>query len=560
MVISCCAVLGAAVPASIAATPASAGARKPSSVMPRGMLARGANGLAGASLRNTASPPPDLLAPFGGHVLQHVKLYAVLWGNGVGDTYLPEETAGSAPNMSDFLTSLAGSHSYLDWMSEYSTGTEFVGTGSFAGAYTITPAGGNDTTPLDDSQIMAELAAQVHAGNLPAPDANSLYVLMFRSGQEVTLGTSNSNTDFCAYHSSIEGANYFAGMGVLRYAVLPYNASNAGCGGSPGWNNFTATASHEIAESITDPDVGLAIEHENDDPNFLNYLGWYDLDDNLEIADLCQILDGTTGTVNGYSVVTLYSDEASITNPNDPCVTHGHIREFSVGDAKVLEGDSGTHTLWLPVTMSAPSNFDNSVNYSMSGLTATSGTSAAPGVDFLNKSGTVSFPAGTSQHYVAVTIEGDKTPEVNETFTVTLSAPSVGYELGRPQGTGTIINDDPPAAPLTVGIGDSSVAVGQAGNHVLAMAVTLSHNVTTPVKLKYTVTGVTAVLNTDFAGPTTGTFTIPANSREVTLNWTVKPDAALAVNKVLRVSIAGVSWPAGTKIVRATGTGTIMHV
>jgi hypothetical protein len=546
--------------------------------MPRGNSQRATAPRAGeirGSLSRAAVPASAFLEyndpSYGnvGHVLQHVKLIGVLWGDG---TYLQQEQSASPPSMSNFLTTVAGSHSYLDWLTEYSTGTEFIGTGSFvsaptlSGLYSITPALGNDQSTIDDTNnIEPELAAQVQAGNLPAPDANTLYVLMFRSGQEITLGTANSNTDFCAYHSSIEGANYFAGMGVLRYAVLPYNASNAGCGGSPGWNNFTATASHEIAESITDPDVGLAAEHQIDDPNFLSYVGWYDFTTVLpgasgpgaEIADECQ--DDGTGTMDGYTVVKLLSDEAVAGHAVDPCVTHGHVREFSVGDAKVLEGDSGTHTLWVPVTMSAPSNFDNSVNYSMSGLTATSGTSAGPGVDFLNKSGTVWFPAGTSQHYVAVTIEGDKTPEVNETFTVTLSAPSVGYELGRSQGTGTIINDDPPAAPLTVGIGDSSVVVGQAGNHVLAMAVTLSHNVTTPVKLKYTVTGVTAVLNTDFAGPTTGTFTIPANSREVTLNWTVKPDAALAVNKVLRVSIAGVSWPAGTKIVRATGTGTIIH-
>jgi hypothetical protein len=529
--------------------------------MPRRALPRTAGRLAQASTRNTLSNPP-FLDYFGGHVLQHVKLYGVLWGS--GGTYLPEETAGSAPSMNDFLSSVAGSHSYLDWMSEYSTGTEFIGTGSFPGPIvTINPAGGNNTSPLDDVNIEAELAAQVHAGNLPAPDANTLYVLMFRQNQEITLDGSNSVTDFCAYHSSIEGSNYFGGLGTLRYAVLPYGASDAGCGGSGAFDNFTSTAAHEIAEAITDPDVGLAIEH-----NDLSYLGWYDLNNNLEIADICQgdITDTIPGNGTSYEVVSLFSDEASQQFPIvDPCITHGYIREISVGDATVLEGDSGTHSLWIPVTLSAPSHFGVTVNFSVVGVSALGRTTAGAGVDFLTKSGVLTFTPGSNgltppERYIAIAVEGDKTPEPNETLHVNLSAPSIGYELGRSQGTGTIINDDPPSAPLTVGIGDSAVAVGQAGNHALSFAVTISHSVTTPVKLSYKIAGLTAVLNTDFLGATTGTFTLPAGTREVNFSVTVKADAALATNKTLRVTIAGVSWPAGSKVVRANGTGTILHL
>jgi hypothetical protein len=558
IVVSCCAVLGTVVPASIVAPTASAATRKPTQIMSRGALAsRGESGISRSSARNTATSAP-FLQYFGGHVLQHVKLYAVLWGDSGGDTYLPEETSGTAPNMSDFLTNLSGSHSYLDWMTEYSTGAEFPGLGSFAGAVTITPAGGNNGASIDDAtNIEPELAQQIHDGHVPAPDANTLYVLMFRQGQTITLGAADSVNDFCAYHSSIEGSNFFAGMGTLRYAVLPYGASDGGCGTGTAWENFTATASHEVAESITDPDVGLAIEHQNDDPNFLNYLGWYDLDNNLEIADICE--GDITGFLSGYMVVSLFSDEAAASGAPDPCVLTGHIRKISVGDAAVLEGDSGTHLIEIPVTLSSPSAFDgNSVQFALTGITATRGNAAGPGVDFLNKSGTLTFAAGSAQRYIEVAVEGDKTQEANETFRVTLSSPGVGYELGRSQGTGTILNDDPAPVPFTIGIGDSSVVVGQTANRGLSFPVTISRNEPGPVKVKYTITGVTAHLNTDFYGATTGTITIATNSRQVNLIVGVKPDAALATNRTLHVTLTPISWPTGGRIIRSTGTGTIL--
>jgi hypothetical protein len=74
-------------------------------------------------------------------------------------------------------------------------------------------------------------------------------------------GTSCSN--FCGYHSDINGS--------IFYAVMPY-PDCAGCTGSLSVTDaLTSTSSHELCEAITDPVPGQ---------------GWYD-DQNGEIGDIC---------------------------------------------------------------------------------------------------------------------------------------------------------------------------------------------------------------------------------------------------------------------------------
>ena len=114
-----------------------------------------------------------------------------------------------------------------------------------------------------------------------------------------------------------------------------------------GERQFTAVAAHELVESITDPDVGLGT------------LGWYD-SDNGEISDICEDdPSGFSGVVEGYTVVSNWSNEAH------SCVLSGLPRTISVGGGAILEGDSDTRTLQIPVTLSQPSHFTVTVHYSL---------------------------------------------------------------------------------------------------------------------------------------------------------------------------------------------------
>jgi hypothetical protein len=537
VLISCGVVVASLVPASPARS-ATAVPRSFAGAMPRHAHTRSHVGATPVAAATTTTDP--FLQYLGGKVLEHVKVYGVIWGT--SGTFLPAVTNASPPNMADFFSKVTNSR-YMDWLGEYSTGSQFIGRGTFAGTYTIDPAHAHDHATIDDAgDIQPELVAQIAAGHLPVPTANTLYVLMFRSGQTITIDGQRSDTDFCAYHSTTTYA-----LASVRYAVLPDAASDAGCGNAPGLGNFTAVASHELVESITDPDVGL------------DQLAWYDFK-NGEISDICQNHPSASDAVlDGYTVVSNWSDEER------SCIAFGLPRTISVGGGSILEGDSSTRTLQIPVTLSQPSHFAVTVHYSLQSITAHGAPTSANGVDFLTKSGTVTFtPVSTTgltpvERLISITVRGDKTHEVNETLRVRLSAPSLGYAIGRGTGTATILNDDVATAPLGVGVGDTTIMVAMVGNHVLLFPVTLSHAVSSTVTVHFAFSPVTANYGVDYTGTKTGNVTIPAGSRQGTARISVLASSTTSQTRSLIVRLSGLHAPAGSRLVRSTGTGTLLH-
>jgi len=101
------------------------------------------------------------------------------------------------------------------------------------------------------------------------------------------------------------------------------------------------------------------------------------------------------------------------------------------------EGKAGTTTTFsFPVTLSAAALSPVTINYATANATA-----VAPG-DYLAKSGTLTFPTGSSSATINITVNGDKVKEPNETFLVKISNPSATAYLGDTQATGAILNDD----------------------------------------------------------------------------------------------------------------------
>jgi predicted extracellular nuclease len=103
------------------------------------------------------------------------------------------------------------------------------------------------------------------------------------------------------------------------------------------------------------------------------------------------------------------------------------------------EGNSSTTSFTFNVNLSAPAGAGG-VSFNVAAVG--SGTNAATaGTDFAAPTSTGSIAAGGSATTVTVLVNGDTTPELDETFTVTLSAIS-GATPGTVSGTGTILNDD----------------------------------------------------------------------------------------------------------------------
>lgn len=217
----------------------------------------------------------------------------------------------------------------IDMLVEYNTTglpapttNQTINRGSFSQQVQITPDPSRDGDTIDDTQIQAELSAQIQAGTLPAPthDAqgnnNTYYAVFFPHGKVITLGGAGSCSVFCAYHGTITDAG---GQGEIYYGVHPdFQAGSGcefGCGAAPTqFGNYTQVASHELVETITDAEVGLA-------QVFGPPLAWYDVGLNQEIGDLCNDQHGTIVGGDGvtYDVQTEFSNSLNdcvVDNPN----------------------------------------------------------------------------------------------------------------------------------------------------------------------------------------------------------------------------------------------------
>ncbi len=107
------------------------------------------------------------------------------------------------------------------------------------------------------------------------------------------------------------------------------------------------------------------------------------------------------------------------------------------GSATITEGNSGTRTLNVPVTLSFASPLPVTVHWATANSTAT-----APS-DYATASGTVTFAPGETTKSVPITIKGDTAIEPNETLLVAFSAPTnatIGGFYGL--GVGMITDDD----------------------------------------------------------------------------------------------------------------------
>src|ERR1700686_1870559 len=157
-----------------------------------------------------ASGGPDLQY-YGGPVISSAQVLVGYWGNNSS----PVATTG-IPGFFSAITN----RNWTNTLSEYSknrvipvgggtAGNQSIGRGSLSGAYSITPSAANSGTIVDDTQIQAELLAQIDAGHLPGPATGSnslvtpLYMIYFPPGVTITLQGAESCAQFCAYHGTV---------------------------------------------------------------------------------------------------------------------------------------------------------------------------------------------------------------------------------------------------------------------------------------------------------------------------------------------------------------------
>ncbi len=134
---------------------------------------------------------------------------------------------------------------------------------------------------------------------------------------------------------------------------------------------------------------------------------------------------------SGYGSLGRYNLSGTVPEP---------ARTVSVGDAPAVpEGATGAST---PATFTV--TLSSAAPSTVTVVASTADGTATAGADYTAVTTTVSFPAGTTSQAVPVTVVGDATRELDESFTLRLSSPS-GAVILDDTGLGTITNDDSPA-------------------------------------------------------------------------------------------------------------------
>ncbi len=356
----------------------------------------------------SSAPASANLTYYGGNLINHATYTNVFWGGywSTNSTGLSERTT-----LDNFMKTVGPSPEFASVLTQYAQPGKPIGAGVYQGDKQIATEPG---AKIDDSAIKTTIQSWIDAGLVPAPSPDQIYVLNFPPGTQITIGPDASCTNFCGYHSTINTSS--GAGGLIRYIVNPYPS----CGGcqseSTVMDSSTVVLSHEMAETVTDPDVGLAT-------TLGPPLGWYD-SANGEIGDICA--GDPNATMLGYRV------HAEWSNADKKCVASrpgGNPNpDFSLTVAppsqSVVQGGSTSFI----VAVNPSGGFTGSVSFSVSGLP--SGASGSFSGNTLNISTTASAAAGAS----TLTITG--------TSASLSHSASVGLTVKAPPPPGVVFFDD----------------------------------------------------------------------------------------------------------------------
>jgi len=266
-------------------------------------------------------------------------------------------------------------------------------------------------------------------------------------------------------------------------------------------------------------------------------------------------------TVNGDAVYepdeifTLTLSNVSGANPADVVGVGTIVNDdsvpptLSIGDVTVSEGNSGTKTATFTVTLSSaqtvPVFFD----------AQTADGTASSSSDYIAKTVTSQrIVVGSTSKTVTVTINGDTTLELDETFTVNLYNP-VGATIADAQAVGTISNDDGSIPVPSLSIGDVTITE----DPVFRSAIfTISLSAPTLVDVSFDVNssdGSATVADNDYS-PISGTVVIPAGSTSDIVVVAINDDFTVEADETFSVTLSNAT---NATIADGQAVGTIVN-
>lgn len=239
----------------------------------------------------------------------------------------------------------------------------------------------------------------------------------------------------------------------------------------------------------------------------------------------------------------------TIVNDDGPKPVAMPLPTLAIGETVVLEGDAGTSTAVVPVTLSQPSATPVTVQYATA-----PGTAIAPG-DFTAVPTTLlTFAPGETSKAVEVEVAGDQVPEAREKLAVQLRTP-VGATLADTAASVHVLDQDP---ALRIEVSDAAAVEGTgATGGVLHFQVRLSAPVPAGGSVSVDVSRAhgTAVADADFEALGTSTLTFGPGEQTKTVTVRLVGDAVRERNETLWLKATNA---VGATLSDANGLGTVV--
>ena len=240
---------------------------------------------------------------------------------------------------------------------------------------------------------------------------------------------------------------------------------------------------------------------------------------------------GNSGQVAGGWTLNLTTD----TSPPPPTV--------SIGDATVIEGDTGMKNAIFPITLAEAATQSISVTFD------TFDDTAVEGDDYTKTHGIALILPGQLAVTVSVPVRGDVIHEPNESFTVQLT-PSNNAIIADGEGVVTIQDND--SVPQ-ISIDDVVTDEGDSGTTNVSFTATLSGPTSQAVTVHFQTVGGTALPDADFVADSGDVLFLPGSlSKKITIQ--VAGDRAFETAESFTVQL---SQPANATIADGTGACTI---
>jgi hypothetical protein len=233
----------------------------------------------------------------------------------------------------------------------------------------------------------------------------------------------------------------------------------------------------------------------------------------------------SSATITNTATVTSSTTDPNTGNNSATAITA--LPALVIDDVFITEGNLGSLNAVFTVTLTSPNPLTVTVDF------FTANGSAAEPTDFTAVNGTLTFTPGQLTRTISVPVNGDTTPEGDETFLVNLTNPT-NSPIGDNVGVGTIVNDDPGG---TLQFSSATYSASE-NSGLVNITVNRTGSVLGTVTVNFSTSNGTATSGSDY-GTTSGTLTFPPNITSQSFSVPLLDDAISEGTETVNLTLSG---------------------